>query len=109
MDVAELFGRFDENMKLVEKAFEVAVALRDNSVRITGSEIGVDRAADVIHMLITMLCSGESIDEQKILYAISMEQESGSIDVKSLGSDCIAINVKGQPIKTKTLGQKKIC
>ena len=37
MDVAELFGRFDENMKLVEKAFEVAVALKDNSVRITGS------------------------------------------------------------------------
>lgn len=107
MDVSELFGRFDENMKLVEKAFEVAVSLRDNSVRITGPEMGVDRAADVIHMLITMLCSGERVDEQKIVYAISMEQENGSIDVKSLGSDCIAINVKGQPIKTKTLGQKK--
>ena len=107
MDISELFGRFDGNMKLVEKAFGVSAAVRDNSVRITGDEDGVDRAGDVIHMLITMLCDGESLDEQKILYAISLEQENGGIDAAAMGADCVAINVKGQPIKTKTLGQKK--
>lgn len=107
MDVRELFGRFDENMKLIEKAFDVNVSLRDGAVRITGPDEAVEKSADVIHMLITMLCNGESIDEQKIMYAISLEQESGGIDVSSLGADCVAINIKGQPIKTKTLGQKK--
>jgi phosphate starvation-inducible PhoH-like protein len=107
IDVAELFGKFDSNMKLIEKAFNVNVSLREDGVRITGEEDSVERAADVIHMLVTMLCSGEMIDEQKIMYAISMEQESGGIDVAKLGSDCVAINVKGQPIKTKTFGQKK--
>lgn len=107
IDVAELFGKFDSNMKLIEKAFNVNVSLREDGVRITGEEESVERAADVIHMLVTMLCSGEMIDEQKIMYAISMEQESGGIDVAKLGSDCVAINVKGQPIKTKTFGQKK--
>lgn len=107
MDAAELFGRFDSNMKLIEKSFGVSVALRENAVRISGEEDSVERAGDVVHMLITMLCNGEGIDEQKILYAISMQQEEGGIDVSKLGSDCVAINIKGQPIKTKTYGQKK--
>ncbi len=107
MDAAELFGRLDENMKLVEKAFNVNISLRDGAVRITGEEESVQRAGDVIHMLITMLCNGETIDEQKIMYAVSMEQENGGIDLTKMGSDCVAINVKGQPIKTKTFGQKK--
>lgn len=107
MDAAELFGRFDTNMKLIEKAFGVNVSLREEGVRITGEDTAVDRAGDVIHMLVTMLCNGERIDEQKIMYAISMEQEEGGIDVSKLGSDCVAINMKGQPIKTKTFGQKK--
>ena len=107
MDAAELFGRFDTNMKLVEKAFNVNVSLREEGVRITGEEDAVERSGDVIHMLITMICDGEHIDEQKIMYAISMQQEEGGIDVSKLGSDCVAINIKGQPIKTKTFGQKK--
>ncbi len=107
MEVAELFGQFDNNMKLVEKAFDVNISLRDEGVRITGEDTHVDMAGNVIHMLITMLCDGERIDEQKIMYAISVEQDGGGIDVSKLGADCVAINIKGQPIKTKTLGQKK--
>lgn len=107
MEVADLFGQFDSNMKLIEKAFDVNVSLRDGSVRITGDDDKVDMAGNVIHMLITMLCDGERIDEQKIMYAISVEQDGGGVDVSKLGVDCVAINIKGQPIKTKTLGQKK--
>ena len=107
MDAAELFGRYDENVKLIEKAFNVNISLREEGVRITGEDEAVERSGDVMHMLITMLSDGEHIDEQKIMYAISMEQEDGGIDLKKLGADVIAINIKGQPIKTKTFGQKK--
>lgn len=107
IEVSELFGQFDSNMKLIEKSFNVSISLREDGVRITGEDISIDRAGNVVHMLITMLTNNEKIDEQKILYAISVEQEGGGIDVSKLGSDCVAINVKGQPIKTKTFGQKK--
>ena len=107
IEVAELFGQFDSNMKLIEKAFSVNVSLREDGVRITGEDISVERAGNVVHMLITMLCDSEKLDEQKIMYAISVEQEGGGIDVSKLGADCVAINIKGQPIKTKTFGQKK--
>ena len=107
VDAAELFGKLDENVKLIEKAFGVNISLRDEGVRITGEETAVERSGDVIHMLVSMIASGERIDEQRIMYAIDMEREDGSIDLSALGSDCVAINIKGQPIKTKTLGQKK--
>ena len=107
IEVSELFGQFDSNMKLIEKAFGVNISLREDGIRITGEDISVERAGNVVHMLITMLTDNERIDEQKIMYAVSVEQEGGGIDVSKLGADCVAINIKGQPIKTKTFGQKK--
>mgnify|MGYP004664900553 FL=1 len=107
VEVSELFGQFDSNMKLIEKAFGVNISLREDGVRITGEDISVERAGNVVHILITMLCDNEKLDEQKVMYAISVEQEGGGVDVSKLGADCVAINIKGQPIKTKTFGQKK--
>ena len=107
MDLAPLFGSFDENMKLIEKALNVNVSSRGNSLRITGEEENVEKASEVINILIGLLDRGERIDTQKVLYAITMEQENGGIDIKLMGDDCIAINSKGAPIKTKTLGQKR--
>ncbi|MGN0149872.1 MAG: PhoH family protein [Clostridia bacterium] len=107
VDLSSLFGNFDENMKLLEKALSVNVAARENALRVTGEEENVEKAGRVINILMQILARGELIDQQKILYAITMVQENGGIDLKLMGDDCIAINVKGSPIKTKTLGQKK--
>ena len=107
IDFAPLFGSFDENMKLVEKAFNVSVHQRENSLRISGEEENVDSASQVISVLLDALSRGDRIDTQKVLYTITMVQEDGGADMKLLGDDCVAINVKGSPIKTKTLGQKK--
>ncbi len=107
VDLAPLFGSFDENMKLIEKAFNVSVNQRENALRISGDEDKVDEASQVINILLDSLSRGSRIDTQKVLYAITMVQEDGGADLKLLGDDCVAINVKGSPIKTKTLGQKK--
>lgn len=107
VDLSSLFGSFDENMKMLERALSVSVAARDNALRVTGEEENVEKAGQVINLLMQILSRGEAIDQQKILYAITMVQENGGIDLKMLGDDCIAINIKGTPIKSKTLGQKK--
>ena len=105
--MASLFGNFDENIKMLDKALSVNIASRDNALRVTGEEENVEKASQVINMLMQIIARGEIIDQQKVLYAITMVQENGGIDIKMMGDDCIAISAKGHPIKTKTLGQKK--
>lgn len=106
-DLSALFGSFDSNVKLLEKSLNVKITGRDNIIKVTGSEEDVDKADEVLAVLLQIIDRGEVIDEQKILYAVTMVQENGGFDLKLLGDDCIAVNQKGAPIKTKTLGQKK--
>lgn len=107
IDLQTLFGSFDANLKLLEKGLGVGITSRDNCIKLSGEEERLDKADEVIGLLLKLTERGEEIDEQKILYAITMVQENGGIDLKLLGDDCIAVNHKGNPIKTKTLGQKK--
>lgn len=107
LDISALFGSFDANVKLLEKALSVSITCRENVLKITGEEEQVEKCGAVLHALIGILNKGELIDEQKIIYAITMVQENGGFDIKMLGDDCIAITSKGSPIKTKTLGQKQ--
>lgn len=106
-DLGALFGSFDSNVKLLEKSLNIKITGRDNMIKLTGSEEEVDKADEVLAVLLQIIERGERIDEQKILYAVTMVQENGSFDLKLLGDDCIAVNQRGNPIKTKTLGQKK--
>ena len=94
---------------LLEKGLMVGKNYRDNAIKLTGEEDNLDKASEVIGILLKILERGEEIDEQKILYAITMVQENGGVDLKLLGEDCIAVSHRGTPIKTKTLGQKKYC
>ena len=107
MDLQSLFGDFDSNLKLMEKAMEVSVTGRDNLIKISGEEENVEKCGEVINILMEVISRRESIDQQKVLYAITMVQENGGFDVKMLGDDCVAINSNGVPIKAKTIGQRE--
>lgn len=106
-DVSALFGSFDSNMKLLERSFNVNAALKDGMLRVTGDEDSVYEFEKVIEILCGVLQKGELLDDQKILYAITMVRENGGFDTKLLGDDCVAVSAAGTPIKTKTLGQRK--
>lgn len=106
-DAAMLFGSFDANLKLLEKSLDVKITGRDNVIKLSGGDDEVDKADEVLGILIQIVEKGERVDEQKILYAVTMVQEHSGFDLKLLGDDCIAVNQRGTPIKTKTLGQKK--
>lgn len=107
IDLQSLFGDFDSNLKFMEKALEVGITGRDNVIKISGDEENVEKCSEVINVLMEIVARKERIDEQKLIYAITMVQENGGFDMKMLGDDCVAINVNGAPIKAKTLGQRE--
>ena len=102
-----LFGSFDENIRLIEKSFDVAVINRGSDVKIGGEPENVDLAIRVIQNLIGMASAGTTIGEQEVRYVISQIREGNGEELETLGQDCVCITSRGTPIRAKTLGQKK--
>ena len=102
-----LFGSFDENIKLIEKEFQVKVICRGSELKIQGDEENVDKAKRAINNLLTLINKGENLTEQNVRYVISLVKEGNDDKLTSMAGDCICISAKGKPIKAKTLGQKK--
>ena len=102
-----LFGSFDENIKLIEKEFEVSFITRGSEIKIKGDEEAVYKAKRAISNLLLLINKGETLNEQNIRYVISLVRDGNDDKLASMGSDCVCISAKGKPIKAKTLGQKK--
>lgn len=104
--IAELFGSFDENIKILEQAYGVTVLSRGGQLKITGEEAGVENAAKAIDGLMVLIHKREPLNEQNIRYVIQMVNEGAGSKLEKLMSDCICITSRGKPVKAKTLGQE---
>ena len=102
-----LFGSFDENIKLIEKAFAVDVISRGSDIKITGEPDDVSKAVKTVNGLLMLLNRGEALNEQNVRYVISLVNDGNEDKLSSMSADCICITSKGKPVKPKTLGQKK--
>lgn len=102
-----LFGSFDENIKLIEKEFDVSFITRGSEIKIKGSEEGVYNSKRAINNLLMLINKGETLNEQNIRYVISLVKDGNDDKLTTMSSDCICVSAKGKPIKAKTLGQKK--
>ncbi len=102
-----LFGSFDENVKLIEKEFDVNIIVRGSEMKVCGEDEQVDKAKRTIGHLLHIINRGENLTEHNLRYVISLVKDGNDDKLNSIGSDCICISAKGKPIKAKTLGQKR--
>ncbi|MCR5107202.1 MAG: PhoH family protein [Lachnospiraceae bacterium] len=102
-----IFGGLDSNIKKIEKALQVSVVERGDSLRIAGDEVNVDMCIDVILELDSFVKRGNDLDEQNIEYAISLAKDNMKNIMEKIDEDVICHTVTGKPVKPKTLGQKK--
>jgi len=102
-----LFGSIDENIRIIETAYNVSIVTRGTQLKISGDAEDVMHATSALQGLLTMLDHGETINEQSIRYVIDMVAEGNADKISSLSGDCICITSKGRPVKPKTLGQKQ--
>ncbi len=106
--ISELFGNFDENIKMLEKQYGVAITNHNEKIKISGDEYDVSLAQKAIDGLISLIKKGESIGEQNVRYVMSLVADGDNEKIESLTDvNCICISSKGRPIKPKTLGQKR--
>ena len=107
--VVQLFGNFDENIKLIEAEYRVSVVCRGTEVKLMGEPEAVGRAARTIETLLSFINKGEPLSEQSVRYVISMVNEDEDLSQKlaDMADGCVCITARGKPVKPKTLGQKK--
>ena len=102
----EIFGNFDENVKLIEKNLKIDILLREGKLVLIGEEKNVDLATKLMGELQSMVKSGKKLDKQSITYSLELLFDGNEKKMKELEST-IAITKKGNPVQPKTLGQKE--
>ena len=106
-DAIDIFGSFDENIRLIEQELGVRVVGRDDQLKISGDEEPVAQAAKVIHGLLGLSARGETIHEQNVRYLIQLVKSGNEDKIQTLAADVLCVTAKGKPIKAKTVGQKR--
>ena len=69
---SELFGQFDQNLKLLEERLRIEAHPRGNSVAISGDVVATNQARRALDFLYGRLQSGGSIDTSDVEGAIRM-------------------------------------
>lgn len=106
--VANIFGEFDSHVKRIEKTMQVTMILRDDQLKIMGTETAVERTVEIMHSLVALAKRGNQITEQNVNYALSLSAENKTTnEVVELDKDVVCHTVSGKPVKAKTIGQKQ--
>lgn len=102
-----LFGSFDENIKLIEKEFDVSVVSRGSELKVTGEAENVQKGVRAVSGLLMLINRGEPLSEQNVRYILTLVNDNNEDKLEQMTADCVCITSKGKPVKPKTLGQKK--
>lgn len=102
-----LFGNADQNAKIIEEHFGVHLVCRGTEVKITGESEAVSKAQRTVDTLLAMIAKDGTLSEQNVRYVITLVEQGSEQSMVQMNNSCIAVTVKGKPLKPKTLGQKK--
>ena len=106
-DVIDVFGSFDENIKLIESELGVTVVSRDNQLKVSGEAEHVMHAVKALQGLLGLAGRKETITEQNVRYIINLVRAGNEEHINDIARDVLCVTAKGKPIKAKTLGQKR--
>ena len=106
-EAVNLFGSFDENIRLLEAEFQVQAVNRGGEIVVSGEPENVMLAVKAVQALLTLSNKGETITDQHVRYVIGLVRSGQAERISELTQDVICITSKGRPVKPKTIGQKE--
>ncbi|MGH7273275.1 MAG: PhoH family protein [Nitrospiria bacterium] len=106
-DTSNLFGSYDQHLKLMEKAFDVRMKARGEEVLIEGEEAQVSKAQRLLSDLVDLVAEGFFLNPEDVGHAIKSYQEKPEASLKGLFLDTIPISTKKKVITPKSPTQKE--
>lgn len=105
-EARQLFGKYDENLELIEEGFSVQVHARGENLTIHGEKPKVEQAFILIEELLSIIKGGGIIRKDEIKYSISAMLQRGDMHIDKIYLDKIEVSSKRQFVTPKTEGQK---
>ena len=94
-DLIAVFGSFDENIRRIEEALDVKIVNRGTDLKVSGEEENVDRAIRTLEGLLALSAKGETIDEQRVRYLITLVREGNDDSIAQMAKDVVCIRKNG--------------
>jgi len=105
-EAQKLFGPSDRFLSEIEKELSVRVVVRNEEVTISGSSTSMKIAIPLFETLLRLIRSGYQLAERDIIYAIQLAKQGVVDELVELFEEELTTNIKGKPVRVKTLGQR---
>ena len=105
-EIKTLFGKHDENLRLIEDRFKIKSVIRGEEVIISGEGSLVDKAGRVIDELLLTIREGGIIKKHEIQYAIQAVSKNDSIPLHDIYLERKEVSSKRLYITPKSKTQK---
>lgn len=105
-ELQQLFGKYDQNLKILEKELGVQILRIQDGLRIIGSEPQIERTAGLLDYLLDFVKHGQDVKRYDIIYALKLTDPEKGVDFKRLSKRKIPVATKqGSIVTPKTKGQ----
>lgn len=102
----KLFGPMDEYASLIEKNMGVRLRPANGELKISGSDVAVERTARLVESLVFLVGKGQELTRERITSAIDLALMDKPDEIVALATDAVAVTARGKYIRCKTLGQR---
>ncbi|HEY2773907.1 MAG TPA: PhoH family protein [Candidatus Binatia bacterium] len=102
----ELFGSHDENVRTLERALEVRVAITEDGLRIDGEDHQKELAARVLRELYGFTTQGRTVGPDDVTRAIEILGASKSASLADMYRRPVYVSPRGKEIAPKTTNQR---
>jgi phosphate starvation-inducible PhoH-like protein len=105
-EVQALFGRGDENIRLIEDDLKVRLVLRDGQLTVSGPGEGVGAAQAVVEELAALVRSGRQVGRQEVQLALRHVAPADRGAFRGVLGELVEVSHRKKAVRAKSLGQK---
>ncbi len=104
-DLQQLFGKFDQNLKLIEKELGVKISRYNDGLKVRGDKDQIEKTAGLLDYLFDFVGKGRGVKKHDIIYALKIAKEDQEVDFQRFAKEKIDVSVKDELVTPKTKGQ----
>ena len=106
-EVNRFIGTRDENISLLENAFETQIIVRGDEILLNDDQSKIGYIKEVIFTLLNLVKKGKTISKRDVMYTLKLLESHDLKVIDELYQIKIARTMSGKLIYPKTLGQKE--